>query len=210
MTETKAPERSTKKKWWLLGISCGCGCSLLLLLLISLFCVLLPALTKARNAAEKIRCKNRLIQLNNSLAEYAAANDGYMPDRAGQAGLRQLPPSDQLPGNRLECKIHGYRGYFRYPGPLDDYNAPQWLQCPLLIELPNGTQTLNVILLNGNVRQIPVSEIDNFLEAVNYLNSEFHYEANVLEHLQTEARQLDAEAAGTDNRKKIESGKGEI
>ena len=43
MTETKAPKRSTKKKWWLLGIGCGCGCSLLLLLLDTHFSDLLPA-----------------------------------------------------------------------------------------------------------------------------------------------------------------------
>jgi prepilin-type N-terminal cleavage/methylation domain-containing protein/prepilin-type processing-associated H-X9-DG protein len=81
--------------------------------------MLLPALTRAKGAAQRISCVNNLRQLGLSLTLYATDNEGYFPPRSGTS--------------RWPSRLH------------DSFRTLSLLRCPsdALEPLSNGTDKIN-------------------------------------------------------------------
>jgi prepilin-type N-terminal cleavage/methylation domain-containing protein/prepilin-type processing-associated H-X9-DG protein len=81
--------------------------------------MLLPALARAKESANRIKCVNNLKQLNISLKLYADDSDGYYPPRRNQNRWPTLLKEYYHTTNLLVCPTDALRG-----PPMSDTSSP--------------------------------------------------------------------------------------
>src|ERR1041385_862568 len=81
--------------------------------------MLLPALARAKESANRIKCVNNLKQLNTSLKLYADDFDGYYPPRTNQYRWPTLLKEYYHTTNLLVCPTDALRG-----PPMSDASSP--------------------------------------------------------------------------------------
>lgn len=172
------PARRLKRGW-------GCGILLLLTAAIMLGHLNLRLHTGA------LKCHSNLIFLAYCLKQYAEDYGGYPPDRFNHDGLRQARPEPAL----FVCPFHqARRCYFNGMPKLEYWQASEWRNCPLLMELPGNGQILTVSFLHGETKRFPANHAVNFEQAIRFLDDTFHYQPEILTQIQREARLLDSMA----------------
>lgn len=81
--------------------------------------MLLPALSRAKEAAQRIKCTNNLKQISLAAVIYAGDNDGYLPPRTNQNRWPTLLQDTYQKLDLLVCPTDASRGE-----PLTDTGAP--------------------------------------------------------------------------------------
>jgi prepilin-type N-terminal cleavage/methylation domain-containing protein/prepilin-type processing-associated H-X9-DG protein len=119
--------------------------------------LLMPALSQAKQKANRIKCVNNLKQLNLALSLYAADHDGHYPPRRRQPNTwvdRLLPfysdtnllrcPSDRFASGRSYI-INGWNDYFKTKLSADEYRKYtnwSWPEGMRETDIPNPSQTI--------------------------------------------------------------------
>ena len=132
--------------------------------------------------------------------KYAAAHGGAFPAQAGIGGLKELfscglsPAALVCPGSEDEaakdaeefsfdnCSYLYFNGYTKKSNP----------RLPLLIDWPfNHAGSINVILVDGTIETLQISDADNCRKIVSYLQTRYQYSEEEFRELFRKAAQLD-------------------
>ena len=146
------------------------------------------------------QCRGGLEAVRNALMKYAAAHGGAFPAQAGIGGLKELfscglsPAALVCPGSEDEaakdaeefsfdnCSYLYFNGYTKKSNP----------RLPLLIDWPfNHAGSINVILVDGTIETLQISDADNCRKIVSYLQTRYQYSEEQFRELFRKAAQLD-------------------
>lgn len=178
------------------GISCFCPVFLALALFIG--GMTLPAIDRARNRANVIKCSSHLKLIALAIKQYAMDNKDYFPDKNGYAGFQELIDSKYITDPALfkcpACDSPDKTDYV-YLGGFMEGSSDQFglADTPVAFDMPgNHKRMINICYQDGRVYTF-TTNAKTATQLVSELNKKYHYPPAHLKILLEKAAKADKE-----------------